>query len=311
MVSRSPMAERTPLKGVVREEGSEAQKHGPVFRIKDVPFVLISVAVVCFSYMLVPILEIPMAVLLISFGIQWLMFLPAVAYQTEKFYDVTGSITYLACTLYTFTCGSHTLRSILATICVCIWCTRLGTFLFGRILKESKDSRFDNLKPYFFRFFNVWSIQGLWVFLTALPVYTLNSSFADKPLGIIDVFGFSIWVLGFTLEVVADKQKSQFRKNPANKNRFIQHGLWSWSRHPNYFGEIVLWIGLFIVSSSILVGWQWICIVSPVFVVFLLTKVSGVPLLEKSADERWSNDEEYQRYKRSTSVLVPMPPAQS
>ncbi|KNC72493.1 hypothetical protein SARC_14950 [Sphaeroforma arctica JP610] len=186
---------------------------------------------------------------------------------------------------------------------------RLGSFLFQRIQKDGKDSRFDTLKPYFFRFFNVWSIQGLWVFLTALPVYTLNSSEDTRPLTFVDLLGLCLWVFGFALEVTADRQKSEWRDNPVNKGRFITVGLWGLSRHPNYFGESTLWLGMFIVSTPILHGWQWICAISPIFVVLLLTKVSGVPLLEKKADEKWGDEEEYQKYKRETPIFIPKLPS--
>jgi steroid 5-alpha reductase family enzyme len=118
--------------------------------------------------------------------------------------------------------------------------------------------------------------------------------------------GLLIWIAGFAIEVISDRQKSAFRHR--HPGRFVDTGLWAWSRHPNYFGEIVLWTGIAVIASSTLRGWQWVTLVSPVFVLFLLTRVSGIPMLEKRADERWGDDAAYQRYKENTPVLVPRPP---
>ena len=128
---------------------------------------------------------------------------------------------------------------------------------------------------------------------------------ARKGLDVFAIVGFLVWVVGFTIEVVADSQKSRFSANPDNKGKFIQTGLWSRSRHPNYFGEIVLWIGVAVIAAPVLQGWQWIALISPVFVTFLLTRVSGVPLLEKKADKKWGGQGDYESYKKKTPVLIP------
>ncbi|MBE0636838.1 DUF1295 domain-containing protein, partial [Candidatus Bipolaricaulota bacterium] len=117
-----------------------------------------------------------------------------------------------------------------------------------------------------------------------------------------------IWMCGFSIEVLADAQKARFRSNPANKGHFIQSGLWAWSRHPNYFGEIVLWFGVAIIALPVLRGWQWLSLISPLFVTLLITRISGIPLLEKRADEKWAGQDTYEGYKAGTSVLIPWPP---
>ena len=131
------------------------------------------------------------------------------------------------------------------------------------------------------------------------------------PFGPIGIFGVAVWAVGMLFEIVADRQKSAFKSDPANQGRFISSGLWAWSRHPNYFGEIVIWIGMAIVALPALQGWQYVTLISPVFVWFLLTKVSGVPMLEEAADERWGGQEDYEAYKRNTPVLVPRPPSRA
>jgi steroid 5-alpha reductase family enzyme len=244
----------------------------------------------------------------LAFLIQWLAFIPAYLLQTEKFLDLTGSITYvtvvvIAVLLSPMVDG----RSILLLALVVIWAARLGTFLFLRIQKAGKDARFDEIKPSFFRFLNFWTLQGLWVTFTAAAALAAITTTVRKELGLFALIGSLVWVFGFTMEAVADAQKSRFRADPENKGKFIQTGLWAWSRHPNYFGEIVLWIGVSIIALPILRGWQWVTLISPVFVALLITRVSGVPMLEKRADEKWGGQEDYEAYKARTPVLIPQP----
>ena len=242
----------------------------------------------------------------LTFLIQWLAFLPAYWLQTEKFFDLTGSLTYISVITFAliFSIGVDT-RAILLWALVVIWAIRLGTFLFHRIRKAGKDDRFDELKPSFIRFLNVWTIQGLWVTFTMATALAALTTTVRKDLDAFAVIGLLIWVFGFTFEVVADSQKSRFNANPANKGKFIQTGLWSRTRHPNYFGEIMLWIGVAIIAFPVLQGWQWVTLISPVFVTLLLTRVSGVPLLEKKADQKWGGQEAYEAYKKRTPTLIP------
>lgn len=242
----------------------------------------------------------------LAFLIQWLVFIPAYLLQTEKFFDLTGSLTYISVTLLAVLLSPVIDgRSILLLVLVVIWAARLGYFLFRRIQKAGKDVRFDELKPSFFRFLNVWTIQGLWVTFTLAAALVAITTSVRENLGIFAIVGTLIWIFGFGFEVIADNQKSKFRANPENKGKFIQSGLWSKSRHPNYFGEIVLWLGIAVIALPVLRSWQWVALISPLFVTFLLTRVSGVPMLEKSADEKWGGQEDYEAYKGSTPVLIP------
>lgn len=242
----------------------------------------------------------------LAFLIQWLAFIPAFLLQTEKFFDLTGSLTYISVITMAVLLGpGGDFRSILLWALVVIWAVRLGSFLFMRIKKAGKDDRFDALKPSFIRFLNVWTIQGLWVTFTLAAALVAITSAHRKDLDVFAVVGFLVWVLGFVIEVLADSQKSRFKANPDNKGKFIQTGLWSRSRHPNYFGEIVLWVGVAVIALPVLQGWQWVALISPVFVTVLLTRISGIPLLEEKADNKWGGQEDYEAYKKNTPVLIP------
>ncbi|HPH98450.1 MAG TPA: DUF1295 domain-containing protein [Anaerolineaceae bacterium] len=250
---------------------------------------------------------IPVFALLVGliFLIQWLAFIPAFLKQTEKFYDLTGSLTYISMAALALLLSQDIdARSFLLAALVMIWAGRLGTFLFRRIQKAGRDDRFDEIKPSWIRFLNAWTIQALWVTFTASAALIGISTSVRKDLDLFALAGFLVWVTGFSLEVIADLQKSRFNADPANRGKFIQAGLWSRSRHPNYFGEIVLWIGVMIISLPVLQGWQWVALISPVFVTLLITRVSGVPLLEKKSDQKWGGQADYEAYKKRTPVLI-------
>jgi len=242
----------------------------------------------------------------LAFLIQWLVFIPSFVKQTEKFFDLIGSLTYISViTLAILFSPEPDSRSVLLYALVFIWAVRLGTFLFRRIQKAGKDDRFDELKPDFLRFLNVWTIQGLWVTFTLAAALVAITSATRKELDLFAAIGFLVWLIGFAIEVAADTQKGAFNADPQNKGRFISTGLWARSRHPNYFGEITLWVGVAIIALPVLQGWQWVALISPIFVILLLTRVSGVPLLEAKADKKWGGQEDYEEYKKNTPVLIP------
>lgn len=245
----------------------------------------------------------------LAFLVNWAAFIPANMAQTEKYYDLVGSLTYLSI-IGTAVILSPDLssRGQIAAVMVAVWALRLGTFLFRRISQDGHDDRFDEIKINPFRFFIAWSIQALWALLTAACALAIITSGEQKPIGLIAYVGFLIWSVGFLIEIIADAQKRAFKRVAENKGKFINTGLWSWSRHPNYFGEITLWVGMAILAMPILNGLQWFTLISPLFVILLLTKVSGIPMLAKKGQERWGNDPKYQAYLANTSLLIPMPP---
>ena len=253
---------------------------------------------------------VPMIAAAVAFAINWMVFIPSAAARTEQFYDLTGSLTYLSTTAVVLLASDGLdARSIVVAALVAVWAARLGTFLFVRVRASGKDGRFDQIKVDPVRFLLAWTLQGLWVLFTLAAVIAIISGGERRSFGIFAIVGLGVWAAGFAIEVVADRQKSAFKADPANDGRFVTSGLWAWSRHPNYFGEITLWTGIAIMALPVLEGWRWIALVSPVFVAVLLTRISGVPMLERRGMKRWGDDPDYRRYLESTPVLIPRPPS--
>lgn len=247
-----------------------------------------------------------------AFLIQWIVFVPAFLFKTEKFYDLTGSLTYISVVLFALAARPEAdWRSYLIAFCVSAWALRLGYFLFRRVLRAGEDSRFSAIKQSFFRFLMAWTLQGLWVVFSLAAGLAALTSRLQVPLDLFALAGAALWTAGITIEAVADAQKSAFRRLEENKGSFMSTGLWAWSRHPNYFGEIVLWIGISLIAFPVLQGWQLVSLLSPVFVFILLTKISGITLLEDAADRKWSGQPEYELYKQQTPVLFPRRPRKS
>ncbi len=245
-------------------------------------------------------------IVMLSFGINWLVFIPSFIFQTEKFFDLTGSLSYISVIILSVLLSPvKDTRSLVILTLVLIWAIRLGSFLFTRIIKEGKDGRFDELKTKFLSYLSVWTLQGLWITFTLAAALVVTTSSNKVPFDVYGFIGTGVWIIGFLFETIADFQKSRWRSKPENKGRFINVGLWSKSRHPNYFGEITIWLGIAIIAFPVLKGLQFVSLISPLFVTVLLTKVSGIPILEKRSDEKWGGQADYELYKKNTPVLIP------
>ena len=252
-------------------------------------------------------LEIVENAILLAFLIHWLFFIPAFLLKTEKFFDLTGSLTYISIMVYVVYTKNNLqeqLGSVILASLVILWAVRLGSFLFLRIKKAGEDKRFREIKTSFARFFLLWTISGMWVSFCSMCALTAIASNDGVIVNNIFYIGLVTFIIGLSIEIIADSQKTKFRKDPKNKDKFINEGLWAKSRHPNYVGEITLWAGVAIMSFSSLEGSQYISLISPIFTYLLLVYVSGVPQLTASGQKKWGHLESYQDYIKNTPTLI-------
>ncbi|MBI1403832.1 MAG: DUF1295 domain-containing protein [Porphyrobacter sp.] len=251
---------------------------------------------------------------LIAFGVNWLAYIPAALFKSDRFYDTTGALTYLsviAAAALAANDGRESLgpAALVVAAMVAIWAIRLGSFLFTRIhAAGGTDVRFEKIKVNPPRFLVAWTLQACWVIFTASAALVIITGPEPQPLGAFFWAGAAMWLAGFIFEVIADAQKRRFKADPANRGRFITTGLWAWSQHPNYFGEILLWTGILVIALPQLAGGSWLVVFSPIFVALLLTRVSGINLLDEIARKRWGDDPAWQDYVARTPVLIPRPP---
>jgi steroid 5-alpha reductase family enzyme len=250
----------------------------------------------------------------LAFAVNWLAFIPAALFRSDRFYDTTGALTYLtvigvACAAAMEAHGALDTRSAAVAAMVAVWTIRLGSFLFTRIhAAGGTDVRFEKIKVNPPRFLVAWTLQACWVIFTASAALVIITAPEPRPLDGFFWAGAALWVIGFAFEVIADEQKRRFKADPANHGKFITSGLWAWSQHPNYFGEITLWTGILVIALPQLSGFGWLVVFSPLFVTLLLTRVSGINLLDAIARKRWGDDPAWQAYVARTPVLLPRPP---
>ena len=245
-------------------------------------------------------------IFILTFLVQFIVFLPSYSYQTEHYYDLTGGVTFISVILFSLYAKYITLvldlRSTIIGLMIVIWALRLSSFLFLRVKKAGEDVRFKEIKKSFSRFLLAFTLQGFWVFMCTFPALIVLTS-SNFEVDIFLILGSSLWLFGFLYEVIADKQKSNFNIN--NKGKFISSGLWSLSRHPNYFGEITLWTGITIISITVLSGFQYLALLTPLFIFRLLNNISGVNLLEDIGNKRWGSEKDYQTYIKKTPKFFP------
>lgn len=244
--------------------------------------------------------------LVTSFALQIMFFTVAATYKTDKLTDLSYGLTFIALSLLLlFVNPSPIFLQYLIVAMVSLWGIRLAAFLFIRILKTGKDNRFDGVRENFLKFASFWFLQALSVWIIMLPVTFIMGSDPGPKYGIFATLGVIIWLIGFVIETLADFQKYKFKSR--NKEGFINTGLWKYSRHPNYFGEMLMWWGIFIFAIPFLKGIGWLSIIGPSYITYLLLKVTGIPPLEKAYDKRFKNDKKYKEYKRKTSILILLP----
>jgi steroid 5-alpha reductase family enzyme len=259
---------------------------------------------------------------LVTVLLQLSCFLIAWTCQFDKITDLAGSINFILLallTLFANTNGQIQSRAILVTSCLCIARLELALYLFYRVLKRGKDARFDTMRSQFVPFLIFWIFQIIWVWLVSLPVIFINSEVSSAPLPLFsdgrDIFGLILFLIGFITQVISDLQKDTFRANIANKEHVCDIGIWKYSRHPNFFGEIIMWWGIIIIASPQLDSssskWGWIVILSPLFTMFILLFGSGIPTAEGNNQLRFMKTIEakakYEAYRWKTSPLIPLP----
>jgi len=247
---------------------------------------------------------------IVTVAMQFSFFLVACTCKFDKVTDFAGGTNFVVLAVLTFFLAeTYQWRQILTTVCVVLWGLRLSGYLLYRIIKIGEDDRFDDKRSEPLKFAIFWIFQAVWVFTVSLPVIFVNAPSSEQfeDYTEMDIIGAIFFVIGLITEAISDQQKFNFRNNPENRGKWCQVGLWKVSRHPNYFGEITLWIGIFIISTSVIDGPQWVGILSPIFTASILLFLSGIPLLEKKSDERHGSKEEYLEFKKKTSPLVPLP----
>ena len=243
--------------------------------------------------------------LAVSLGINLLMFVPAFIFKTDKLTDISYAVTFVVVLLFGFLTNSINVMTVLLLIMIVLWAIRLGVYLLIRIRKIGRDKRFDGMRENFFPFLKFWILQGISVFVIMVPaVLFLNTEI--KTFGAVSLIGIIIWCGGLMLETTADYQKYQFINNIDNKGKWIDIGVWHYSRHPNYLGEIMVWVGLYLFMLPVLsISHAFIGLIGPLYIITLISFVSGIPLLEKGADKRWGENPAYRAYKKRVGVLFP------
>ncbi len=245
--------------------------------------------------------------LLIVLGINIALFLIAYRYKSDKLTDISYALSFLALDIaIIFNAKRLQAYGLILFLIVALWAVRIGGFLLIRVLRVGKDKRFDGMRESFFRFGKFWVGQALTAWILMLPVALAQNHGGRVTL--LAAVGLVVWLLGLIIETIADYQKYAFKQEPANKNQWIQTGIWKYARHPNYLGEILIWVGIYVYCFEALsLAEKILGLSSPGLIAALLLFVSGVPLLEKSAEKRWGTLPEYQTYKANTRLLIPIP----
>ena len=234
------------------------------------------------------------------------MFLIAFYKKTDKLTDISYALTFAGIVLFGAINNKMSTAQLIAVSIILLWSVRLGSYLLYRIYVIGRDKRFDEMRQSFWKFGRFWVLQGLTAWIVLLPASFLLQTNSVTSLNTLVFIGALISVFGIVFEGISDIQKFNFIQNKANKGKWIESGLWRYSRHPNYFGEILTWVGVYIISHQHLVGEEvYLGLIGPIFISFILIFVSGIPILEKGADKRWRDDHKYQEYKKRTSVLIP------
>lgn len=245
---------------------------------------------------------------LLLFGYMNVWFVISLVKKRMDIADVAWGLGFvvLAWTSY-FLADVTSLRALVANTLVTIWGARLAWHILSRLAKKSEDSRYNQWRQDWGKwvvprsYLQVFLLQGLFLYLIALPVLWINLQ-PSTTWGLFAWLGLFIWLIGFYFEAVGDWQLKQFISKPENKGKLMTEGLWKYTRHPNYFGEVAQWWGIFLLAVTVSEG--WVTIIGPLTITYLILYVSGVPMLEKKYQDR----KDFQAYAKKTSKFFPLPP---
>ncbi len=233
----------------------------------------------------------------------------AIGAKSDKLTDLSYGLTFIITAISAlFINSSPKLPQYIVLIIIIIWGVRLSGYLFVRILKTKKDRRFDQIREKPFRFALFWLFQAVSIWIIMLTSVAILSSKTKPDNYYIFLIGIIASLTGLAFETIADLQKYRFKSNPKNKDKWIESGLWKYSRHPNYFGEMLVWWGLYLASIPFVGKYSPIFAISPFYISWLLIKVLGIPLLEKEHMKKYKDNPKYKSYVKRTSVLIPLPP---
>ncbi|PIQ73374.1 hypothetical protein COV58_02905 [Candidatus Roizmanbacteria bacterium CG11_big_fil_rev_8_21_14_0_20_36_8] len=246
--------------------------------------------------------------LIISFAVQILFFVYAAIRQTDTVTDLSYGLTFIILAFTgLFSTKMFFIFQLIVFGMVLLWGIRIATYLFIRIKKMKRDKRFDGIREKFLSFAAFWFFQAITVWIVSLPATYLHMQKYDMSLNSIMIVGVLIWSAGMIIETVADMQKFNFKNNLNNSGKWIDTGIWKYARHPNYFGEMMCWWGIFIFSLPFQSGLSWLTVIGPISITYILLFATGIPTLEKKYNERYKDNADYQTYKNNTNLLVPWP----
>lgn len=245
--------------------------------------------------------------LAISIAVQVFFFIFAAIRKTDIFTDLSYGITFVIVSWFALFSSRYFAANPkwIIILLISIWGVRLAGYLFMRILTIKKDRRFDEIREDPLRFALFWLFQGISVWVILLPALIFIMYSEITAISMISWIGALVALAGIFIETVADQQKFDFKNE--NPDKWTDIGLWRFSRHPNYFGELLMWWGIFIFVLPFLENIQFLSVIGPIWITALLLFITGIPTIESRYDKKYANSKEYQKYKKETSLLVPMP----
>ncbi len=247
---------------------------------------------------------------LILFAYMNFWFIVSLIKKRNDVADIAWGLGFVMLAWVSYGMGNMSTIGLIVSSLVTLWGVRLALHIYKRNRNKTEDPRYLEWRNawgawfYIRSYFQVYILQGILLYMISLSVLMLNQS-SFESVGVLTVIGLSVWALGFFFEAVGDRQLANFIKNPDNKGKLMMSGLWAYTRHPNYFGEVTQWWGIWLIVVSLPFGIvaHAIALISPLTISVLILKVSGIPMLEK----RMASHPDFAEYKRKVSIFIPLP----